>query len=1059
MAEVIEVHVPERPVLDVVFLHGLDGDARKTWTGKGEGAPFWPAWLAEDLEGVAVWSVGYEAWSSGWRGRAIPMQDRAVNLMAQLQNLGIGQRPLCFVTHSMGGLLAKEILLHAAEGRTDYAVFATAARGVVFLGTPHTGSGVPAAVEALKVVYRATRAVKDLRRNSAHLRQLNDRYRDWAGESGIANLVFFEAYPIKGVRVVDEASANPGLPHIRPIPVDADHIGICKVTDRRDLVYGQVKRFLADILSARVDRDPPPASMGDPPGGTGSTIAQPESQARASSPYLLLETGQVIGRAALRAEVCEFLSAPAGAATAEAHAAVLLLIGMPGVGKSALAWDAWKSLRSATGGTGRRQFWYSFYDGRGAGSFPGFLRELAAFLSLECPEEARPDDVVQALNERSTLLFLDGIERCLRCYQRPLAVGDLEAAQVQATDPTQWTESDLGFASDDAYRFFIQLAESDACRVLATSRVVPSDYFASGGGLRVGVASRLVGALNATETQALLAAVGMDITPVDAATVTATFGGHPLALQLLARQTRRSADARRDLTGWLHTKGYTLADGRGALAIRERLFVNAAAQLPVEARLAIFAAGVMGGSVELADLAALVFTNEADEEAVGRLVESISASGLAQEAADGRLACHPLSALAAADQLPPERAKQLLQAVEARLRSRFEDIDVWFDGYYQWFTSGEVHDRAEAMAFCRALLRLREWQAAAAVYIEQLHNPIRWVLGANFEAIELLSELISGLESAAAAELPPDTPSEGQEFHPDLFRGYLAHFLLMTGRIGEAGAVVDSLPADHDWSGTGLVAAQVALHRGNATGALESATAALHQARTEMAYVTGTDLDSFGLLGGRHEYLIGRPVAAFIEAAVLCTRCLLFGGRSAEAALLILEGLWTWQAEHKQCEGCQGMLVRAAAEVLVATGDLPAAVEAAALGRRLQEGQGKALQGLLSEVLVRAAETRAGTAGPSAALADFLGETGFVLYQLVVQAAAGVSVAVRGLERAGAAFALAWLAEETSPLPETQVSRCVGWLADAGVGGIPQSRDETFVMVHRALGVGGPPRP
>ncbi|MFH8767522.1 hypothetical protein [Streptomyces althioticus] len=282
MAEVIDVHVPERSMLDVVFLHGLDGDARKTWTGKGEEAPFWPAWLAEDLEGVAVWSVGYEAWSSGWRGRAMPMQDRAVNLMAQLQNLGIGQRPLCFVTHSMGGLLAKEILLHAAEGRTDYASFATAARGVVFLGTPHTGSGVPAAVEALKVVYRATHAVKDLRRDSAHLRQLNDRYRDWASESGIANLVFFEAYPIKGVWVVDKASANPGLPHVRPIPVDADHIGICKVTNRRDLVYGQVKRFLADILSARVDRAPPPASMGDPPGGTGSTIAQPVSQARAS---------------------------------------------------------------------------------------------------------------------------------------------------------------------------------------------------------------------------------------------------------------------------------------------------------------------------------------------------------------------------------------------------------------------------------------------------------------------------------------------------------------------------------------------------------------------------------------------------------------------------------------------------------------------------------------------------------------------------------------------------------------------------------------------------------
>lgn len=262
LAKIVEVGVPKSAALDVVFLHGLDGDARKTWTGKGR-SPFWPDWLVEDLANVAVWSVGYEAWSSGWRGRAMPMQDRAINLMAELQNRGIGKRPLCFVTHSMGGLLAKEILLHAAEGHTAYATFATAARGVVFLGTPHTGSGLTKVVEALGLVYRATRAIEDLKRNSAHLRHLNDRYRDWAYESGIRSLVFFETYPTRRVQVVDQASANPGLPGVRPIPVDADHISICKPTDRDSLVYGQVRRFIADLLSTLVDHNPEPDSTRD----------------------------------------------------------------------------------------------------------------------------------------------------------------------------------------------------------------------------------------------------------------------------------------------------------------------------------------------------------------------------------------------------------------------------------------------------------------------------------------------------------------------------------------------------------------------------------------------------------------------------------------------------------------------------------------------------------------------------------------------------------------------------------------------------------------------------
>ncbi|GAA1022439.1 MULTISPECIES: tetratricopeptide repeat protein [Amycolatopsis] len=260
MTAVVAVHVPRRTVLDVVFVHGLDGDARASWRRGGDGT-FWPRWLAADVAGVAVWTMGYEAWSSGWRGQSMPVPDRAVNLMAQLRNTGLGERPLCFVTHSMGGLLVKEILLHAAEGRTDFACFAQAAKGVVFLSTPHTGSGLARAVDALGVLYRGTPAVEDLRRNSAYLRQLNDRYRDWADETGIANLVFFETRLTRRVRVVDEASANPGLPRVRPIPVDADHVGICKPEDRGSLVYGQVKRFVLGLLPGRGDGQSRPAAV------------------------------------------------------------------------------------------------------------------------------------------------------------------------------------------------------------------------------------------------------------------------------------------------------------------------------------------------------------------------------------------------------------------------------------------------------------------------------------------------------------------------------------------------------------------------------------------------------------------------------------------------------------------------------------------------------------------------------------------------------------------------------------------------------------------------------
>lgn len=77
-------------------------------------------------------------------------------------------------------------------------------------------------------------------------------------------------------------------------------------------------------------------------------------------PYLLLEAGRVIGPSRLRAQISQFLSVPKSASC------VLLLIGIPGVGKSALAWDAWKLPRSVSGHSSRRQFWYSLDDGRDA---------------------------------------------------------------------------------------------------------------------------------------------------------------------------------------------------------------------------------------------------------------------------------------------------------------------------------------------------------------------------------------------------------------------------------------------------------------------------------------------------------------------------------------------------------------------------------------------------------------------------------------------------------------------------------------------------------------------
>jgi hypothetical protein len=158
--------------------------------------------------------------------------------------------------------------------------------------------------------------------------------------------------------------------------------------------------------------------------------------------------------------------------------------------------------------------------------------------------------------------------------------------------------------------------------------------------------------------------------------------------------------------------------------------------------------------------------------------------------------------------------------------------------------------------------------------------------------------------------LPADA---NRTVHADQFRPFLAHFLLMTGRINEAQSVLDSMDAGRGWHETRCTASDVAMHRGDTVYALQQAMDALHAARVGMAYAVGVDVDFMGLMAGRHDYLSAESVTSFIESAVLCARILLTGGRRAEAALLLIEGLHVRDTRHEQCDGCHGLLIRGAA--------------------------------------------------------------------------------------------------------------------------------------------------
>jgi tetratricopeptide (TPR) repeat protein len=234
----------------VVFVHGLGGHVYDTWRRRADDDTFWPLWLAEDIPGLTVYSLAYEAPASNWLGTAMPLQDRAVNILeCLLSEADLASGPIVFVGHSLGGLIVKKILLdlqQQANRRSEAAALLARVTQIVFAATPHTGSSKANLLDRLRFVAWPTSIARVLAANDPALRDINVAYRGLADErrDALRHRIFYETRNTPAGVIVDEASADPGLPGDPPVPIDADHIDIVKPADRASLIYARTRQFI-----------------------------------------------------------------------------------------------------------------------------------------------------------------------------------------------------------------------------------------------------------------------------------------------------------------------------------------------------------------------------------------------------------------------------------------------------------------------------------------------------------------------------------------------------------------------------------------------------------------------------------------------------------------------------------------------------------------------------------------------------------------------------------------------------------------------------------------------
>ncbi|KAI5922953.1 hypothetical protein F4810DRAFT_720606 [Camillea tinctor] len=262
--------------VDIVLVHGLNGDPQKTWTAKN--GVFWPSdllptSLREARANVLVYGYNADVYS---KKHGSNPSDNFIYMHAQTLVTSLthyrkdelsSRNPIIWVCHSLGGILVKRALLYSNDLRTpqheDYRSIYVSTYGIVFLGTPHTGSDIAVWGSVLQAMSDAvvpksffqseSVLLRTLKRDNETLQNINSHFLDIYQRFKILMAHENHKTDFKGTRmlVVDSTSASPQLPGVTYYAIEATHSGMCKFDSKNAPGYRTVATAIRDwVLDA-----------------------------------------------------------------------------------------------------------------------------------------------------------------------------------------------------------------------------------------------------------------------------------------------------------------------------------------------------------------------------------------------------------------------------------------------------------------------------------------------------------------------------------------------------------------------------------------------------------------------------------------------------------------------------------------------------------------------------------------------------------------------------------------------------------------------------------------
>jgi len=247
------LYSPAQPDVDFIFVHGLGGGSRKTWSKTPLQAHYWPQeWLPKDPEfkNVRIHSFGYDSDYLKGKGDRLNIHHFGKLLLAALSTspclVDSGTR-IVAIGHSMGGLVIKQAYILAKQD-SQLKTVSNRFAAIYFLATPHRGADSAKALKNILRVAYDRDYIADLERNSGAIQGINDAFRKLSADLQLWSFYEMQSMKFWSSLVVDPESAVLGYREETQVPMTADHRSICKFETPQDHNYTLLRNALASTV-------------------------------------------------------------------------------------------------------------------------------------------------------------------------------------------------------------------------------------------------------------------------------------------------------------------------------------------------------------------------------------------------------------------------------------------------------------------------------------------------------------------------------------------------------------------------------------------------------------------------------------------------------------------------------------------------------------------------------------------------------------------------------------------------------------------------------------------